>query len=94
MDTENNKDAAEALDVRAGSALDRARAYYPGQDCTCCAHGESECGCTADWTPRIERIVAAWRDMPDAEMMLRCGEMTAQEIRTVRAILRSILPND
>lgn len=26
--------------------------YYPGKDCTCMAHGECECGCGADWTPR------------------------------------------
>ena len=29
--------------------------------------------------------------MPAAEMRLRCGELTAQEIRTVRAVLKQIL---
>ena len=78
----------------AGSALDRALAYSPGQDCQCSAYGECECGCSAEWTPRINKIVAAWRDMPAAEMRLRCGELTAQEIRTVRAVLKQILqPN-
>ena len=78
----------------AGSALDRALAYSPGQDCQCSAYGECECGCSADWTPRINKIVAAWHDMPDAEMRLRCGELTAQEIRTVRAVLNAILDNN
>lgn len=31
-----------------------------------------------------------WRNMTDAEMRLRCGEVTAQEIRTVRAVLAAI----
>jgi hypothetical protein len=39
----------------------------------------------------INKIVAAWRDMPAAEMRLRCGELKAQEIRTVRAVLNAIL---
>ena len=56
-------------------------------------NGACECGCSADWTPRINKIVAAWHDMPDAEMRLRCGELTAQEIRTVRAVLNAILDN-
>jgi hypothetical protein len=30
--------------------------------------------------------------MPAAEMRMRCGELTAQEIRTVRAVLKQILP--
>ncbi len=30
--------------------------------------------------------------MPAAEMRLRCGELTAQEIRTVRAVLNQIIP--
>jgi hypothetical protein len=41
----------------------------------------------------INKIVAAWRDMPAAEMRLRCGELKAQEIRTVRAVLNAILAN-
>lgn len=32
-----------------------------------------------------------WREMPAQEMRLRCGEMSAQEIRTVRAVLSIIL---
>jgi hypothetical protein len=51
-----------------------------------------ECGSGADWTPKVEKLVRAWRDMPAAEMRLRCGEMTAQEIRTVRAVLNQIIP--
>ena len=29
----------------------------------------------------------------DAELRLLCGELTAQEIRTIRAVLKFILPN-
>ena len=25
--------------------------HYEGKGCRCCAHGSSECGCDADWTP-------------------------------------------
>jgi hypothetical protein len=32
-----------------------------------------------------------WYDMSDSQMRLHCGEMTAQEIRTVKAVLRNIL---
>lgn len=67
--------------------------YFEGSGCICAAYSESECGCSdVDWTPKVEKLVAAWRDMSDAEMRLHCGEMTAQEIRTVRAVLNQILP--
>jgi hypothetical protein len=66
--------------------------YVPGGECCCAAYGECECGCGADWTPKVEKLVRAWRDMPAAEMRLRCGELTAQEIRTVRAVLNQIIP--
>lgn len=42
-------------------------------------------------TPDIAERLAEWRDMPSAEMRLRCGEMTDQEIRTVRAVLSCII---
>jgi hypothetical protein len=45
-------------------------------------------------TPKVEKLVKAWRDMPASEMRLRCGEMTAQEIRTVRAVLNQIMPRN
>lgn len=32
-----------------------------------------------------------WRDMPAQEMRLRCGEISPQEMRTVRAVLSIIL---
>ena len=66
--------------------------YVEGSDCICAAYGECECGCGADWSTKLEKLVEAWRDMPADEMRLRCGEMTAQEIRTVRAVLNQILP--
>jgi len=43
---------------------------------------------------RITELVAKWRDMPSEEMRLRAGDMTAQEIRSVKAVLNAILPND
>lgn len=73
-------------------SLDLFADYVEGGDCTCAAYEECECGCRADWTPKIEKLVEAWRDMPTDEMRLRCGEMTAQEVRTVRAVLNQILP--
>ena len=72
--------------------LDKALAHHPGAGCRCCASGECECSCPdADWTPRIRRVAEAWRDMSADEMRLRCGEMTAQEVRTVKAVLNAIL---
>ena len=41
----------------------------------------------------IEMNVRMWQNMTASEMRLRMGEMTAQEIRTVRAVLNQILPN-
>ena len=37
--------------------------------------------------------VEAWGEMSDSDLRLRCGELTAQEIRTVRAVLTAILAN-
>ena len=37
--------------------------------------------------------VEAWGEMSDSDLRLRCGELTAQEIRTVRAVLNAILDN-
>lgn len=38
------------------------------------------------------RKVIEWRDLSDDGLRLRCGELTAQEIRTIRAVLNAILP--
>ena len=37
--------------------------------------------------------VNAWSELSDSGLRLRCGELTAQEIRTVRAVLNAILAN-
>ena len=37
--------------------------------------------------------VEAFGEMSDSKLRLRCGELTAQEIRTVRAVLNAILAN-
>lgn len=39
----------------------------------------------------VYQRVADWSKQSDESMRLQCGEMTAQEIRTVRAVLNSIL---
>lgn len=72
--------------------LDKALRHFPGMGCRCGASGESECGCPgADWSPRIRKVAEAWRDMSADEMRLRCGELSPQEIRTVKAVLNAIL---
>ena len=38
-----------------------------------------------------ERLID-WRDQSDEGLRLRCGELTSQEIRTIRAVLTAILP--
>lgn len=38
----------------------------------------------------IEKSLHEWLALTDAGLRLRCGEMTAQEIRTVRAVLKAI----
>ena len=35
-----------------------------------------------------------WANMSDSEMRLKCGEMTAQEIRSIKAVLNNILNQD
>lgn len=45
----------------------------------------------AEIKPSIEDKVLDWISLSDSGMRLRCGEMTAQEIRTVRAVLNSIV---
>ena len=40
---------------------------------------------------KLKTDLEFWREMPPQEMRLRCGEMSAQEIRTVRAVLGIIL---
>lgn len=39
-----------------------------------------------------QRAVIDWQTQSDEGLRLRCGELTAQEIRTVRAVLAAILP--
>jgi predicted transposase YbfD/YdcC len=65
--------------------------YFPGKNCFCAALSKNECACGADWTPKMQKNVERWYKMKPDEMRLRCGEMTAQEIRTVKAILKNIL---
>ena len=43
---------------------------------------------------QIQRRVIDWRDQSDEGLRLRCGELTAQEIRSIRAVLNAILPTN
>jgi len=43
-------------------------------------------------TEETQRRVIDWRSQSDEGLRLRCGELTAQEIRTIRAVLNAILP--
>ena len=55
----------------------------------------------AECSRRLERQhnelrgrVIKWRDMPASEMRLMAGELTANEIRSIRAILHQIIPSE
>lgn len=50
--------------------------------CPCCLEEERD---------RLRSGLEKWLNMSDSQMRLCSGEMTAQEIRTVRAVLSSIL---
>jgi hypothetical protein len=39
---------------------------------------------------RLRDSLNEWVNLTDAGLRLRCGELTAQEIRTVRAVLRAV----
>jgi hypothetical protein len=41
---------------------------------------------------QTQRRVIDWRSQSDEGLRLRCGELTSQEIQTVRAVLNAILP--
>ena len=39
----------------------------------------------------LEEKVRDWAELTDSGLRLRCGELTAQEIRAIRAVLAAIL---
>ena len=41
---------------------------------------------------QTQRRVIDWKSQSDEGLRLRCGELTSQEIRTIRAVLTAILP--
>jgi len=43
---------------------------------------------------QTQRRVIDWRNQSDEGLRLRCGELTTQEIRTIRAVLNAILPQN
>jgi hypothetical protein len=42
---------------------------------------------------QTQRRVIDWQLQSDEGLRLRCGELTAQEIRSIKAVLNAILPN-
>lgn len=54
-----------------------------------------------EFTRSIERQFVAltskireWQSMSEAKMRLRCGELSAQDIRNIKAVLEAILPTN
>jgi len=43
---------------------------------------------------QTQRRVIDWQLQSDEGLRLRCGEITSQEIRTIRAVLSAILPTN
>lgn len=39
----------------------------------------------------LEEKARDWAELTDSGLRLRCGELTAQEIRTIRSVLNAIL---
>jgi hypothetical protein len=46
--------------------------------------------CADDWNAGNKS--QEWRNLSDDGLKLRCGEMTSQEIRTIRAVLNAFAP--
>lgn len=40
---------------------------------------------------QVRRRVLEWINLSDSGLKLRCGELTAQEIRTIRAVLNALI---
>jgi hypothetical protein len=47
--------------------------------------------CDCQKALRVYQRVMDWKNQSSEGLRLRCGELTAQEIRTIRAVLQSIL---
>jgi hypothetical protein len=43
---------------------------------------------------QTQRRVIDWRSQSDEGLRLRCGELNAQGIRTIRAVLNALLPDN
>lgn len=77
----HGKQGDELFDV----SLQAAPLFYQGLERARAERTGTACDCTR------EKVIK-WRDMSDDQMRLQCGEMTTQEIRTVRAVLSAICP--
>lgn len=66
----------------------------PAKAITCVSH-HFACDCREALMAQsleTQRRVIDWRSQSDSGLRLRCGELSAQEIRTIRAVLNAILP--
>ena len=70
--------------------------HYPSDLCGICnpiQHFAPQCReALMEEALKTQRRVVDWRSQSDEGMRLLCGELTAKEIRTIRAVLNSILP--
>jgi hypothetical protein len=60
---------------------------------TCTTH-HNACACREDSFAKSEKVHAAvleWSSLYRSGLRLRCGELTSNEIRTIRAVLAAIL---
>ena len=72
--------------------LKDAEKHIEGIGCTCSAYCQGECGCGADWTPKLEHIVNAWHNMTSRELNEHCGVyLTDPEVQRIRGVISSIL---
>ena len=98
MDTKLNNKAGEGRPTEHCPAVDCSGIFDNGCD-ACMAYQLANEQLRADVKRlivernRITELVVKWRDMPSEEMRLRAGDMTAQEIRSVKAVLNAILSN-
>jgi hypothetical protein len=72
--------------------IEDAEKHIKGIGCQCGAWNQGECGCDADWTPKLEHIVNAWKEMTSRELSIHCGYiLDLDEIKTIRVVIDSML---
>jgi hypothetical protein len=89
MNKKRNSEAAETVQTTSVPAVDLPRLVR-----RCVTH-HFACDCREALmaeSMQTQRRVIDWHSQSDEGLRLRCGELTAQEIRTIRALLNAILP--